>query len=101
MRLFSLRKKMEEWAKNPPSPPPPPDPHRPREKSLVDKLCEGKHSVDAGLRLERRVKHSKETIDRGYIHLSYLIRKMALSELTRNSVLGDRVIVEDGPLKIS
>src|SRR5687768_2524283 len=42
MRPLGLRKKMEEMAKNPP-PPPPPDPKRPREKSLVDRLCVGSH----------------------------------------------------------
>ena len=36
MRPLSLRKKMEEMAKNPPPPAPPPDPNRPREPSLVD-----------------------------------------------------------------
>jgi MbtH protein len=35
MRPLSLRRKMEEMAKNPPPPPPLPDPNRPREKSLV------------------------------------------------------------------
>ena len=39
MRPLSLRKKMEEMAKNPPPSPPTPDPDRPREKSLVDRLC--------------------------------------------------------------
>src|SRR4249920_508371 len=43
MRPLSLRKKMEEAAKNPPSPPPDPDPKAPRPKSLVDCLCEGDH----------------------------------------------------------
>src|SRR5262245_54484404 len=41
MRPLSLRKKMEEMAKKPPPLPPRPDPNRPREKSLVEKLCEG------------------------------------------------------------
>src|SRR6478736_4514172 len=36
MRPLSLRKKMEEFAKNPPPPPPPPDPNAPPRKSLVD-----------------------------------------------------------------
>src|SRR5215467_12479817 len=41
MRPLSLRKKMEELAKNPPPPPAPADPNTPRRPSLVDKLCEG------------------------------------------------------------
>jgi uncharacterized protein YbdZ (MbtH family) len=71
MRPLSLRKKMEEMAKNPPPPPPPPDPNRPREKSLVDRLCEGDHPVEAGLRPERTVKIFKEAIDRNYVHVKF------------------------------
>jgi MbtH protein len=57
MRPLSLRKKMEEMAKNPPAPQPPPDPNGPREKSLVDRLCEGDHLlVEAGPRPEKTVK---------------------------------------------
>jgi uncharacterized protein YbdZ (MbtH family) len=68
MRPLSLRNKMEEMAKNPP---PPPDPNRPREKSLLDKLCERDHPVEVGLRPERTVKLFKEAIDRGYIHIKF------------------------------
>jgi len=71
MRPLSLRKKMEEMAKNPPPPPPPPDPNRPREKSLVDRLCEGDHPVEAGLRPEKTVKLFKEAIDRNYVHVKF------------------------------
>jgi uncharacterized protein YbdZ (MbtH family) len=71
MRPLSLRKKMEEMAKNPPPPPPPPDPNRPREKSLVDRLCEGDHPVEASLRPEKSVKALKERIDLGYVHLKF------------------------------
>jgi uncharacterized protein YbdZ (MbtH family) len=69
MRPLSLRKKMEEMAKNPP--PPPPDPNRPREKSLVERLCEGIHPVEAGLRPEKTVKLFKEAIDRNYVHVKF------------------------------
>jgi hypothetical protein len=65
---------MEEMAKNPPPPPPPPpppDPNRPREKSLVDKLCEGDHRVEAGLRPEKTVKALKDRIDMGYVHVKF------------------------------
>jgi uncharacterized protein YbdZ (MbtH family) len=71
MRPLSLRKKMEEMAKNPPAPPPPPDPNRPRERSLVDTLCEGDHPVEAGLRPEKTVKLFKEAIDRNYVHIKF------------------------------
>lgn len=71
MRPLSLRKKMEEMAKNPASPPPLPDPNRPREKSLVDRLCEGDHPVEVGLRPERTVTLFKEAIDRNYVHIKF------------------------------
>lgn len=71
MRPLSLRKKMEELAKNPPPPPPPPDPNAPREKSLVDRLCEGDHLVEVGLRPERTAKLFKEAIDRDYVHIKF------------------------------
>lgn len=71
MRPLSLRKRMEEMAKNPPPPLPPADPNRPREKSLVDRLCEGDHPVEAGLRPERTAKLFKEAIDRNYVHVKF------------------------------
>ena len=71
MRPLSLRKKMEEMAKNPAPPPPPPDPNRPREKSLVDRLCEGDHPVAVGLRPEKTLKVFKEAIDRNYVHIKF------------------------------
>lgn len=70
MRPLSLRKKMEEFAKNPP-PPPASGPSVPQEQSLVDHLCEGDHEVVAGLRPEKTVKLFKEAIDRGYIHIKF------------------------------
>src|SRR5436853_2690240 len=71
MRPLSLRKKMEELAKNPPPPPPAPDPNRPKEKSLVERLCEGDHPVEAGLRPERTAALLKEAIDRNYVHIKF------------------------------
>jgi uncharacterized protein YbdZ (MbtH family) len=71
MRPLSLQKKMAEMAKDPPPPPPPPDPNRPREKSLVDKLCEGEHRVEASLRPEKTVQRLKERIDMGYVHIKF------------------------------
>jgi uncharacterized protein YbdZ (MbtH family) len=71
MRPLSLRKKMEEFARNPPPPPPPPDPNAPPRKTLVDKLCEGRHPVEVGLRPEKSVKRFKEAIDRDYVHIKF------------------------------
>jgi uncharacterized protein YbdZ (MbtH family) len=71
MRPLSLRKRMEEMAKNPPPPPPPLDPNRPREKSLVDKLCEGKHPVEASLRPAKTAKAFKDRLDMGYVHIKF------------------------------
>jgi len=71
MRPLSLRKKMEEMAKNPPPPLPPPDPNRPREKSLVEKLCAGDHPVEASLRPERTAKALKDRIEMGYVHIKF------------------------------
>lgn len=71
MRPLSLQKKMAEVAKNPPPPPSKPDPNKPREKSLVDRLCEGEHLVEAGLRPEKTVKVFKEAIDRNYVHIKF------------------------------
>jgi uncharacterized protein YbdZ (MbtH family) len=75
MRPLSLRKKMEELAKNPPPPPPPLDPNRPQEKSPVDRLCEGNHPVEAGLRPEKTIKSFKGAIDRDYVHVKFMDTK--------------------------
>jgi uncharacterized protein YbdZ (MbtH family) len=71
MRPLSLKKKMEESVQNPPSPPPPPDPNAQREKSLVDRLCDGNHPVEVGLRPEKTAKSFKEAIDRNYVHIRF------------------------------
>jgi uncharacterized protein YbdZ (MbtH family) len=71
MRPLSLRKKMEELARNPPPPPPPPDPNAPREPSLVDRLCGGDHPIEAGLRPERTLSLFKEAVDRNYVHIKF------------------------------
>ncbi len=71
MRPLSLRKKMEETARNPPPPPPAPDPNKPTEKSLVERLSDGNHPVEAGLRPEKTVKVFKEAIDRNFVHVKF------------------------------
>lgn len=70
MRPLSLRKKMEEFAKNPP-PPSPPVLDAPREKSLVERLCEGDHPVEVSLRPEKSVKVLKEGLDRDFVHIKF------------------------------
>jgi Core binding factor beta subunit len=62
---------MEEIAKNPPSPLPPPDPNAPCGQSLVDRLCEGDHAVEVGLRPERTMKLFKDAIERNYVHIKF------------------------------
>jgi uncharacterized protein YbdZ (MbtH family) len=71
MRPLSLRKRMEEMAKNPPPPPPPLTSDKPREKSLVERLCEGDHPVEVGLRPEKTAQLFKSAIDRGYVHIKF------------------------------
>ena len=71
MRPLSLRKKMEELARNPPPAPQPIDADSPREKSLVDRLCEGEHRVEIGLRPEKSVSLLKDAIDRNYVHVKF------------------------------
>jgi len=72
MRPLSLRLKMEEFAKNPPPPAPVADPNAPREKSLVERLCEGEQSVEVGLRPEKTLKRFKDAIDRDYVHIKFI-----------------------------
>jgi uncharacterized protein YbdZ (MbtH family) len=71
MRPLSRRKKMEEFAKNPPLPHPPLDPDVRREKTLVERLCEGDHSVEVALRPERSATLFKEAINRQYVHIRF------------------------------
>jgi uncharacterized protein YbdZ (MbtH family) len=71
MRPFSLRKKMDEFAKNPPPPSTPPAARAPRGVSLVERLCEGDHAVEVGLRPEKTIKLFKEAIDRNFVHIKF------------------------------
>lgn len=71
MRPLSLRKRMEELARNPLPAPQPLDADKPREKSLVDKLCEGEHPVEVGLRPEKSVNLLKEALGRDYVHIKF------------------------------
>src|SRR4051794_23618600 len=62
MRPLSLRKKMEEWAKNPPPEPAaaPPKPRHPLGKNELVERLESPQPVEAGLRPERTVKILKD-----------------------------------------
>lgn len=70
MRPLSLRKKLDELAKNP-LPSVSSDPGTPVEKALVDRLCDGDHSVEVGLRAEKNAKLFKKAIDNGYVHIKF------------------------------
>ena len=69
MRPLSLRKKMEEMAKNPP--PPPPADTTPKGPSLVDRLATGNHHVVVSQRPEPSVNALKESIDNGYVRIRF------------------------------
>ena len=69
MRPLSLRKKMEELARNPP--PPPPVDNTPKGPSLVDRLCLGDHKIVVSQRPEPSVKALQEAIDKGYVRVKF------------------------------
>ncbi|PYP92385.1 MAG: MbtH domain-containing protein [Candidatus Angelobacter sp. Gp1-AA117] len=71
MRPLSLRKKMEAMEHNPPAPPAAPTSEVKHEKSLVDRLCEGKHEVEVGLRTEKTVARFKKAVDSNYVHIKF------------------------------
>ena len=70
MRPLSLRKKMEELARNPPADPPSPSPAEKRE-SLVDRLSAGDHPIAVALRPEPSIKAFKEAVDGGYLRVKF------------------------------
>ena len=47
------------------------DPNASQEKSPVERLCEGTHRVEPGLRPEKTVKSFKDAIDRDYVHINF------------------------------
>ena len=69
MRPLSLRKKMEEMARNPPAPPP--VDNTPKGPSLVERLCIGDHKIVVSQRPEPTVKALKEAIDNGYVRVKF------------------------------
>jgi uncharacterized protein YbdZ (MbtH family) len=72
MRPLSLRKKMEEAARRQAEEPvAPPAPAEPKGPSLVERLSEGSHPIEASLRPEKNAKALKERIDMGYVHIKF------------------------------
>lgn len=69
MRPLSLRKKMEEMAKNPP--PPPSTEPVPQEEPLVDRLSVGGHPIVVSQRPEPSVKALKDALDSGYLRIKF------------------------------
>ncbi len=72
MRPLSLRKHMEEQARNPPPPPPPPSDAdtAPVMDELVQRLSEGDHPVYAS-RADDSAKAFQESIERGYVLIKF------------------------------
>ena len=75
MRPLSLRRKMEEDAQrraNQPEPDASPDDQEWNQgPSLVERLSQGSHRVEASLRPDKTVQLLKECIDRGYVHIRF------------------------------
>jgi uncharacterized protein YbdZ (MbtH family) len=98
MRPLSLRKKMEEFAKNPP-PLPQPTQSTPRGESLVDRLCAVDHLVEVGLRPEKTARSFKEAIDRNYVHIKFLQTKGGTElgfHLDQNTLVFNEADFENG-----
>src|SRR5580765_2371168 len=70
MRPLSLRKKMEAMENNPPAPLIS-EPEAIRDKSLTDRLCEGNHALEVGLRGEKTAKRFKEAVDNNYVFVRF------------------------------
>ena len=76
MRPLSLRKHMEEMARQPAPPTPPPSAQDDTaEAPLVQRLAQGSHPIVAGLRPDKSVKALQESIDRGYVHIKFTATK--------------------------
>jgi len=72
MRPLSLRKRMEELARNPPAPGPPPGNEPPsRGSELVERLCVGDHPVKVIIRPHETVAGFKERIEMGHVHIQF------------------------------
>ena len=76
MRPLSLRQHMEEMARQPTPPTPPPSAQDDTgEAPLVQRLAQGRHPIVVGLRPEKSVNALQESIDRGYVHITFTATK--------------------------
>jgi uncharacterized protein YbdZ (MbtH family) len=75
MRPLSLRKQMEEMARQPVPPPPPSAQADTVEDSLVRRLAQGNHPIAVGLHPEKSVRALQEGIDRGFVHIKFTATK--------------------------
>jgi len=75
MQPLSLRKQMEEVARqqaeNPPPAPPPPSTEPPKPDELVTRLATGDHPVEVSLRPDKTAEAFKGAIDRGFVYLKF------------------------------
>jgi uncharacterized protein YbdZ (MbtH family) len=71
MRPLSLRRTMEEWARNPPPAVPLIDPDPPGMPSLVDRLCASDQPVSFTCRPERTAKALAQRIELGHVHIKF------------------------------
>jgi uncharacterized protein YbdZ (MbtH family) len=71
MRPLSLRRKMEEWEKNPPPPRELDEAVDVEGPSLVDRLCQGRHRLVASLRPETSPQALREAIARRYVLVKF------------------------------
>ena len=70
MRPLSLRKQMEESARQP-APPPSPSPEDAAADTLVQRLATGRHRIAAGLHPGTSVHMLRQEIERGYVHIKF------------------------------
>jgi len=71
MRPLSLRKRMEELAKNPPQEDPASAAAEDETPSLVDRLSEGSHPVQIVIRPATTVSALKDCLTRNYVHVKF------------------------------
>lgn len=70
MRPLSLRRQMEELARNPPAAPTDDD-RAEEDGALVRHLSTGSHPIEVGLRPERTAAALRDGINRGYVHIRF------------------------------
>lgn len=71
MRPLSLRRQMEELAKNPPPAPAADDDGAEEDGALIRHLSTGSHPIEVGLRPEKTAAALRDGINRGYVHIRF------------------------------